>query len=130
MSLNSPIANVLSHIQNYERLGKSELTTKNNSKVIKGILEIMQKEGYIGSFEEIEDSKGNLLKINLIGHVNKSNVIRPHFQIKLSEFEKFEKRYLPSKSFGIIIISTSKGLLTHTEAKEKGIGGKLLAYCY
>lgn len=130
MSSNNPLANVLSFINNYERLGRTELITKDNSKVIRGILDIMQKEGFIGSYEEVEDSKGNLLKINLIGHINKTNVIRPSFQIKLSEYEKFEKRYLPAKNFGIIIISTTKGLMTHNEAKEKNMGGKLLAYCY
>jgi len=120
----------LSFIQNYERLGKKELITKNNSKLIRKILEIMQIEGYLGSFEEIKDSKGDLLKINLLGNINKTNVIRPSFQIKLNEFEKFEKRYLPAKDFGILIISTSKGLMTHNEAKEKHLGGKLLAFCY
>lgn len=130
MSLNNPLANVLSFIQNYESLGKKEMITKNNSSIIKGVLEIMQKEGYVGSYEEIADSKGNLLKINLIGTINKVNVIRPQFQIKITEFEKFEKRFLPAKNFGIIIISTNKGLMTHNEAKEKHIGGKLLAYCY
>ena len=130
MSLNNPLANVLSFIQNYENLGKKELITNNNSKLIRGILEILQKEGYIESFEEIEHSRGNSLKINLLGNINKTRVIRPYFQIKLVEFEKFEKRYLPGKDFGVIIVSTSKGLMTHKEAKEKQIGGKLLAYCY
>ncbi|MBC8500461.1 MAG: 30S ribosomal protein S8 [DPANN group archaeon] len=130
MSLNNPLANVLSFIQNYERLGKKDLITKNNSKLIRKILEIMQIEGYLGSFEEIKDSKGDLLKINLLGNINKTNVIRPSFQIKLNEFEKFEKRYLPAKDFGILIISTSKGLMTHNEAKEKHLGGKLLSFCY
>jgi len=130
MSNNNPLANVLSFIQNYENLGKKEVITKDNSKVIKKILEILQTAGYVDSYEEIEDSKGNLLKINLLGNINKVNVIRPQFQIKLDEFEKFEKRYLPAKDFGIIIVSTSKGIITHTEAKENKIGGKLLAFCY
>ena len=130
MSSNNPLANVLSFIQNYERLGKKEVLTKNNSNLIKKVLIIMNKEGYIGSFEEIEDNKGDLLKINLIGKINNINVIRPSYQIKNVEFEKFEKRYLPAKDFGIIIVSTNKGLMTHQEAKEKGYGGKLLAYCY
>lgn len=130
MSLNNPLANVLSFIQNYEILGKKELVTKNNSNIIKKVLEIMQQEGYIGSYEEIEDSKGNILKINLLGKVNKVNVIRPQFQIKLREIERFEKRFLPARDFGVIIISTNKGLMTHTEAKERQLGGKLIAYCY
>ena len=130
MTMNNPLANILSHIQNYERTGKKEITTSYNSKMIRGVLEIMQDEGYIGSFEELEDSRGNSLKINLIGAINKVNVIRPQFQIKLEQFEKFEKRWLPAKDFGIIIVSTSQGLMSHKEAKEKGIGGKLISYCY
>ncbi len=46
------------------------------------------------------------------------------------EFEKFEKRFLPAKDFGFLILSTSKGIMTHLAAKEKSIGGKLLAYVY
>lgn len=130
MSLNNPLANVLSFIQNYEKLGKKELVTKDNSKLIREVLEIMQTETYLGSYEIIENNQGNSLKINLLGNINKTNVIRPHFQIKIDQFEKFEKRYLPAKDFGILIISTSEGLMTHKEAKEKNIGGKLLAYCY
>lgn len=130
MSLNNPLANVLSFIQNYENLGKKDLVTRNNSKVIRAVLELMQRDGYVGSYEVIETNQGNSLKINLLGNINKTNVIRPNFQIKSSEFEKFEKRYLPAKDFGILIVSTSQGLMTHKEAKEKHIGGKLLAYCY
>ncbi len=130
MSLNDPLSNVLSHIQNSEQLGRKEVVTKNTSNVIKKVLEIMQDKGYIGSFEEIEDTKGNLLKINLLGRINKTGVIKPRFQIKKTEIEKFEKRYLPAKNFGIIILSTNKGIIIHNEAKEKGIGGKLLSFCY
>lgn len=130
MTNNDPLANVLSHILNYERSGKNTVETIDNSKVIKGVLTIMQEKGYLAGYEEQEDSKGNLLKINLIGAVNKCGVIKPRFQISKDDYEKFEKRYLPSKDFGFIVVSTNQGLMTHTEAKEKGIGGTLICYCY
>lgn len=130
MSLNDPLANVLSHILNADKKGVKELTTKNNSKMIRKVLELMQAAGYIGSYEEIEDVKGNLLKINLLGMINKTGVIKPQYQIKKDDYERFEKRFLPAADFGIIIISTNKGVMTHEEAKEKGIGGKLISYCY
>lgn len=130
MSNNDPLANVLSFILNYEHTGKPQVATKDNSKLIRGVLQIMQEKGYLGSHEEIEDSKGNLLVINLIGSINKCGVIKPRYQISLDRFERYEKRYLPSKDFGIIIVSTNQGLMTHTEAKEKGIGGTLISYCY
>lgn len=130
MSKNDPLANILSHILNYERKGKQEITTLENSTLIKGVLKIMQDKGYLGEFEEVEDSKGNLLKISLIGAVNKCGVIKPRFQIGKDDYEKFEKRYLPSKDFGFLVVSTNEGLMTHEEAKEKGIGGTLISYCY
>jgi len=130
MSLNDPLANVLSFIKNYEQLGRKELATANNSKVIKTILTILQEEGYIGSFEEFDDNKGKVIKISLIGKINKIGVIKPRFAIKKADFEKFEKRFLPARGFGILILSTSQGIMTNTKAKEKGVGGKLLCYCY
>ncbi len=130
MSLNDPLANVLSFIQLYERKGKREILTKNNNKLIKKVLTILQDKGYIGSCEEIQDVKGNLLKISLIGHVNKIGAIKPRFKVQLDDFEKYEKRYLPAKDFGILILTTNKGLMTHNEAKEKKIGGRLVSYCY
>ncbi|RME52815.1 30S ribosomal protein S8 [Candidatus Woesearchaeota archaeon] len=130
MSLNDPLANVLSHMKNYEQTKKKEVVTRFNSKLIRGVLEILQKEGYVGSVETVEDARGGVLKINLLGRINDVNVIKPNFQIGKSEFEKYEKRFLPAKGFGILVVSTSKGLMTHEEAKKQGVGGKLLAYCY
>ncbi|HLD04163.1 MAG TPA: 30S ribosomal protein S8 [Candidatus Nanoarchaeia archaeon] len=130
MSLNDPLANVLSFIQLYERKGKREILTKNNNKLIKKVLTILQDKGYIGSYEEIADAKGSPLRINLIGNINKVGVIKPRFKVTLNDFTKYEKRYLPAKDFGIIILTTNKGLMTHIEAKEKKIGGRLVSYCY
>jgi len=44
--------------------------------------------------------------------------------------EKFEARYLPAQDFGILIITTNRGVMTHSDAKKMGVGGKLLAYVY
>jgi len=128
--LNDPLANVLSYINNHEKLGRKEILVANNSKLIRKALSILQDNSYIGEFSEIEDGKGKLLKIFLLGNINKVGVIKPRFNVKKDDFEKFEKRYLPAKDFGIIIVSTSQGMMTHIEAKEKSIGGRLLCYCY
>ena len=128
--LNDPLANVFSKIMNAERRGMKECMIKPSSKIIKKLLNLMNAQGYIGKYEEIHDNRGNILKINLIGRINECNIIKPHYQVKKTEFEKFEKRYLPAKDFGIIFISTSFGIMTHIEAKEKNTGGILLAYCY
>jgi small subunit ribosomal protein S8 len=50
--------------------------------------------------------------------------------VKVAELEKYEARFLPAQNFGVLILSTTEGVVTHTRAKELGIGGKLLAYVY
>ena len=128
--LNDPLANAMSGILNAERLGKSEYLVNPVSKIIKKVLEILNAEGYVGSMEKVSDAKGGLYKLNLIGMINKCGVIKPRFAAKITEFEKFEKRYLPAKNIGVIIVSTPKGIMTHQEAKSSKTGGRLIAYCY
>ena len=128
--LNDPLANLMSMILNNDAIGKSECLVKPISRVMKEILKVMKDHGYVGEFKEFEDSRGNHIKLSLIGGVNKCGVIRPRYSVSNTDFEKFEKRYLPAKDVGIIVVSTPKGIMTHYDAKSKKIGGRLLAYCY
>ena len=128
--LNDPLANTMSLMLNNELIGKSECLIKPDSKIIKEILKVMKDNGYIGEFKEIEDSRGNYIKLNLTGNINKCGVIKPRYSVKNNEFEKFERRYLPAKDIGILFVSTPKGIMTHYDAKSKKTGGRLLAYCY
>lgn len=130
MALNNTLANVLSAIDNSERVFQKEVQLSNNSKVIRKVLEILQTRGYIQGYAVEEDGRGGLLSVRLAGTINRVGVITPNFSVKLSEYQKFEKRYLPARGFGIIVVSTSRGMMTHEEAKELGIGGRLIAYCY
>lgn len=130
MSLNDPLANVLSMIKKYESLGKKELQTTNNSKVIRKILSILNEHNYLGGFEEIDNGRGGMLKINLLGTINNIGVIKPRFSVKRENFDLAEKRYLPARGFGMLIVSTNQGLISHVDAKKKNIGGKLICYCY
>jgi len=130
MALNDPLSNVLSSIVNYEKVGKKELKTKISSKVIKKVLDIMKENRYLGEYSTIKASNGEYLNINLLGNINRCGVIKPRFSVKKDEFEKFERRFLPASGFGILIVSTSQGVMIHDKAKEKGIGGRLLAYVY
>lgn len=128
--LNDPIANTMSAILSYEKVGKKELTITPVSNIIKQVLTIMNEHGYVGELEEISPSKGGIGKLHLLGNINRCGVIKPRFSIKQQDFIKFEKRYLPANGVGILIISTPQGLMTHDQAREKGIGGRLIAYCY
>jgi small subunit ribosomal protein S8 len=90
----------------------------------------MQLNGYVGEFEFIDDGRSGKFKIQLLGRVNKCGAVRPRFSVGMNDLERWEKEFLPSREVGILVISTSKGVLSHKEALEKRIGGKLLAYVY
>jgi len=98
-----------------------------SSKFLVKVLEIMKKNGYIDY--KLKDDKFQKVVIE-IKLLNECRSIRPRFYVKKDELDRYIRRFLPSRGFGVIIISTSKGLMTHNEALEKGIGGSLIAYCF
>ena len=130
MTLMDPLADALTNMRNNEMQGNNTCTISPASKMMGHVLRTMQKEEYIGEFEFVDDGKAGQFIIELEGNINKCGVIKPRHAVKKDEFERFEKRYLPSKNFGIMIITTPEGIMTHKEAKERGIGGRLLAYIY
>ena len=128
MATNDTLANALSTIQQAETLGRTVVTIP-SSKVIVKVLDVMQKHGYVGEITAAEGER-NKLVVKLSGAVNKCGVVKPRYNVKLTEYEKFEKRYLPAKNMGMLIVSTPQGISTHRVSKEKKSGGRLLAYCY
>jgi small subunit ribosomal protein S8 len=90
----------------------------------------MQLNGYIGEFEFIDDGRAGKFKIQLLGRVNKCGAIKPRFAVKADGFEEWEKTFLPARDVGILVVSTPYGVLPHREAKEKNVGGRLLAFVY
>lgn len=130
MTTNDPLAEVLSCIQNAENAGKKECSTRPASKLILQVLALMQNHHYLGEVKKIHDGKSGMLKLKLLGTINKCNVIKPRYPFKKNTMEKFEKRYLPARGFGLIIVSTSRGLMSHEKARELNLGGRVIAYCY
>lgn len=128
--LMDPLADALSCLKNGERVGNLHCIVKPSSKLISNVLRVMNEHGYIGEFEFIDDGRSGKFKIQLIGKMNDCGVIRPRFNLGKNEFEKYEKRFLPAREFGILVLTTSLGVMDHKTATEKGVGGKLLAYVY
>jgi small subunit ribosomal protein S8 len=127
---NDNLANVLSSLDNAERISKTHTISKQSSTVITRVLDVLKSEGYIEGYTVEADGRGNAVHIQLTQSINRVGAIKPRFTVKGDGFVKFEKRYLPAQGFGVLIVSTPKGIMTHTQAKEIGSGGTLLAYCY
>lgn len=128
--LNDPLANALSTIKNAEIKGMDKCIIRPSSKMIRGILSLLKDRGYVGSFEYVDDGKAGIFQVELIGNINNCGVIKPRYPIKRSDLEKWESRYLPARDFGLLILTTTEGIISHYDARKKGIGGKLLAYVY
>lgn len=129
MSLVDTLATIV-NLKNAEALSRRECILRPSSKLLRNVLRVMQEQGYIEEFEHIEDGKAGLIRVKLLGRINKCGVIRPRFPVKLKHMEKWEQRFLPAQNFGVLIISTPKGVMSHYEAKEKRLGGRLLAFVY
>lgn len=125
-----PLADALCHMKNAEHRGKQECYIEPASKLIGRVLKVMQESGYIKQFEHVENERAGSYRVILKGAINKCNIVKPRFSVKKAEFEKFEARYLPAQDFGLLILTTTQGVVSHKMAKEMGIGGKLLAYVY
>ncbi len=126
---NDLLSDTLSAIKNAEFLGKPEVTVS-ASKLTKEVLRVMQEKGYVGEFELIDDKRGGKLKIKLLGKINVCGSIKPRHSVQIEEYVKWEKRYLPAKDYGALVISTSRGVMSHDKASDAKIGGALLAYVY
>ena len=121
------IADALNMIRNANRAKKGNVEIKRISNLLVEILKIMKQKGAIKKYKI--DSKKKTIEVS-IGDLVECRAIKPRFSVDRSQIEKYKRRYLPANDVGIIIISTSKDLMTHTEALEKNIGGCLIAYFY
>jgi small subunit ribosomal protein S8 len=127
---NDPLSDALSLLKNAQRAGKSECEIRPASKLIGRVLKVVQENGYIKQFEYLEDGRAGWFKVFLNGNINDCGVIKPRYAVKTVEMERYESRYLPAQNFGVLILTTTRGVLSNEKAKEMHTGGRLLAYVY
>ena len=125
-----PLNDAFTRIFNAENAGHYEVTVSPASKLLGSMLSIMQKSGYVGEYEMLDDGRGGGFRVELIGAINRCGVIKPRHSVQRAEFEKWESRYLPAQDFGLLILTTNQGVMNHNDAKKERIGGRLLAYIF
>nr|QWE91285.1 ribosomal protein S15A [Suigetsumonas clinomigrationis] len=126
----STLADALKTISNAEKRGKRQVLVRPCSKVIIKFLQVMQKHGYIGEFEVVDDRRAGKIVVSLNGRINKCGVISPRFDMNAHESEKWVATLLPSRQFGHIVLTTSQGIMDHEEARRKHTGGKVLGFFF
>ena len=93
-------------------------------------LRVMQKYRYIGEFEQIDDNRMGKFRIQLLAKINKCGIITPRYSVKKNQYLNWERQFLPAYNLGILLVSTSKGIMSHHEAQSQGLGGVLIGYVY
>ena len=132
MNTTDPIADMLTRIRNANS-AKHKTVDVPNSKMKTAIAEILFKEGYIKSFELINNENQGIIRITLKYDEKGTRVIDGIKRISKPGLRVYAgKDELPRvlNGLGIAIISTSKGLKTDKEAREAGMGGEVLAYIW
>ena len=130
--VNDSIADMLTRIRNAQT-ARHETVTLETSIMKKSIAQILLDEGYIAAFEEVDGGVNKNLVISL-KYVNKNQKVITG----LKRISKPGRRIYASceelpkvlGGLGIVIVSTSKGVMTDREARKLGIGGEVLAYVW
>ena len=124
MVMTDPIADFLTRIRNANQ-AKHEVLEVPASNIKKGIAEILKREGFVKNVEFIEDD----LKYGQNGEkviTNLKRVSKPGLRV----YKKREDLPKVLNGLGIAILSTSEGLLTDKEARQKNVGGEVIAYVW
>jgi len=125
-----PLVNALNTILAHEERHKKECIICPASNLVGRVLRLIQSKGYIGEIEYVDDGRQGKFRVQLFGRINDCKAVRPRFSVKVKGLEKYEKRFLPSRDMGTLIVSTSQGVMSHEDAKDKNMGGRVLAYVY
>jgi len=117
-------------LRHADRDGKPHVELAPTSKLIAEVLRIFREHRYIEEFTIVPTGRGGKYDVRLSRRINSCGVIKPRISVAHDSLERYESRFLPAQDFGILVLSTNRGVLSHTQARELKIGGRLLAYVY
>lgn len=132
MTMNDPIADMLTRIRNAAR-NHDKSTNCLNSKVCRGIAQALQQEGYIEGFDVIEDGRQGKIRVRMkYGSRGESiiNNLKRESKPGRRLYKGVEDLVRPLQGLGIVIVSTSKGVMSDRGCREHRIGGEVLATVY
>lgn len=132
MSVTDPIANMLVMIKNAGRAKKEKVDVP-ASNMAKAIIELLKKEGFIKNYKEIKDNKQGVLRVYLkMDKAGESTINEIKRVSKPSLRVYVDKDEIPFvlRGLGLAIISSSQGIMTDKEARQKKIGGEVICYVW
>jgi small subunit ribosomal protein S8 len=110
--------------------GRETVCLHPSSHLVGEVLRIFREHHYIEEFTFVPSGQGGAYDVKLSRRINSCGVIKPRLAVRGRAMERYEARYLPAQDFGLLVLSTNQGVMSHQKARELKIGGKLLAYVY
>lgn len=132
MSMNDPIADMLTRVRNANSAGKATVSMPSSKKLTE-IARIMTEEGYVQGYEVLPAQPRDILKITLKYGDKKEKIIRGIKRISKPGLRIYAgKDELPRVlgGLGTAVVSTSKGVMTDRDARKAGVGGEVIAYIW
>ena len=123
------LADALNTIKTHEIVGQNKCTVRASS-VIAEVLRVLKEHKYLTDYNLVDNGRGGFYEIQLDGRINDCGVIKPRMPVRRHDWAKMEQSYIPGFGVGLLIVSTSNGIMTNADAEKKHIGGRLLAYVY
>ena len=128
MNNQDPIADMLTRIRNVNRVGRRMVLIP-RSKICTGIAQVLKAEGYIEEFDSIDDGRQGQIRVKLKYSLSGEKVIhtidrksKPGCRV----YRKVDDLPRVLNGMGIVVVSTSKGVMSDREAREQNVGGELL----
>ncbi len=132
MQITDTVADMLTRIRN-ANTAKHDTVDVPASNMKKAIARILVDEGYVKSFQVIDDGKQGIIRITLKYGANKSKVITGLRRVSkpgLRIYTNVEDMPKVMKGLGVAILSTSKGIMTDKAARKANVGGEVLAFIW
>jgi len=120
------VADGLNQIMNAKRMETREVVIRRSSKVLVGLLEMMKVAGHVDYSVDAEEKSVTVKIIKL----NECRAVKPRYYVSAGGVDKYLRRFLPSRNFGTLVISSNKGLVSHKDALKLNVGGSVVAYFY
>jgi small subunit ribosomal protein S8 len=128
MSMTDPIADMLTRIRNAVS-NRAKTVSCQNTKVCRGIADVLRDEGYIDGYDVVEDGRQGQIRVRLkygAGGEALLHMLRRDSKPGCRTYRKVEELPRPLQGLGIVIVSTSKGVMSDRKARVERVGGELL----
>ncbi len=117
-------------LRHADQQGQATVTLAPSSRLVGEVLRLLQEHQYVKEFSFVQNGRGGAYKVILSRRINRCGVVKPRLSVRSRDLESYEARFLPAQDFGLLVLTTNRGVMGQMKARELKIGGRIVAYVY